>query len=91
MADNTAVNSQITDSVTQSNAKILSEAPAMALGSVYQTMAHSLGILMENAVANQQNMSMIGQATTAQGVILIYAADSAAAAAAANTILESKK
>ncbi|MCR3859464.1 RebB family R body protein, partial [Pseudomonas aeruginosa] len=47
----TAVNDQITDAVTQSNVKVVGEAPAMALGTIYQTMAHSTGILFENAVS----------------------------------------
>jgi len=34
------VNSQITDAVTQTNVKVVAEAPAMAMGSIYQTMAH---------------------------------------------------
>ncbi len=88
MAD--TVNSQITDSVTQSNVKVLADAPAMAMGSLYQTMAHSLGILMENAVAAQQNMSAIAQAATAQGVNMIYAVDTAAASAATSKILDGK-
>lgn len=85
MAD--TVNPQITDAVTQSNVKVLAEAPAMAMGALYQTMSHSLGILMENAVAAQQNMNAIAQATTAQGVNLIYAVDTAAASAATSKIL----
>ncbi|HHN3531815.1 TPA: RebB family R body protein, partial [Pseudomonas aeruginosa] len=31
----TAVNDQITDAVTQSNVKVVGEAPAMALGTIY--------------------------------------------------------
>ena len=56
------VNPQITDAVTQTNVKVLAEAPAMAMGALYQTMSHSLGLLMENAVTAQQNMNIIGQA-----------------------------
>uniref|UniRef100_UPI0009BAF0F2 RebB family R body protein n=1 Tax=Chromobacterium subtsugae TaxID=251747 RepID=UPI0009BAF0F2 len=37
MANNTAVNDQITDAVTQTNVKVLAEAPAMAMGSLFQT------------------------------------------------------
>lgn len=85
MAD--TVNSQVTDSVTQSNEKVLANAPAMAMGSLYQTMAHSLGLLMENAVAAQQNMNAIAQATSVQGVNMIYAVDTAAASAATSKIL----
>jgi hypothetical protein len=88
MAD--TVNSQITDSVTQSNIKVLGDAPAMAMGSLYQTMAHSLGLLMENAVAAQQNMNVIAQAATTQGVNMIYSVDTAAASAAASKILDGK-
>lgn len=88
MAD--TVNSQITDSVTQSNVKVLADAPAMAMGSLYQTMAHSLGLLMENAVAAQQNMNVIAQAATTQGVNMIYAVDTAAASAATSKILDGK-
>lgn len=88
MAD--TVNSQITDSVTQSNVKVLADAPAMAMGSLYQTMAHSLGILMENAVAAQQNMNVIAQAATTQGVNMIYSVDTAAASAATSKILDGK-
>ena len=38
----TAVNGQITDAVTQTNTKILGEAPAMAMGNLYQSTAHAL-------------------------------------------------
>lgn len=89
MAD--TVNPQITDAVTQSNVKVIAEAPAMAMGALYQTMAHSLGLLMENAVTSQQNMNVIGQATTTQGVNMIYSVDTAAASAATNKILDEKQ
>lgn len=89
MAD--IVNPQITDAVTQSNVKVIAEAPAMALGTLYQTMAHSLGILMHNAVTAQQNMNTIAEATTTQGVALIYSVDTAAAGAATNKILDENK
>lgn len=54
MAFPTSVNDQITDAVTQSNVKVVAEAPAIAAASLYQTVSHSSGILMENAVAAQQ-------------------------------------
>ena len=46
------VNDQITDAVTQVNVKVLGEAPAEALGSLYQSMAHSTGILFEKKNEN---------------------------------------
>ncbi|WP_240811654.1 RebB family R body protein [Brevundimonas sp. M20] len=72
MAYPTSVNSQITDAVTQANVKVVGEAPAMALGSLYQSAAHSLGIMFENAVTAQQNQNIMAQAATTQGVIALY-------------------
>lgn len=80
MAFPTAVNSQITDAVTQSNVKVVGEAPAIAMGSIYQSLAHSTGILFENAVAAQQQQNIIAQAAANQGVIQIYSLDTTAAA-----------
>jgi hypothetical protein len=62
MAFPTAVNSQITDAVTQSNVKVIGEAPAMALGSLYQSLAHAAGIAAENLVTQQQNANSLSQA-----------------------------
>ncbi len=41
MAYNTPLNAQITDAVTQSNVKVLGDGPAMAMGTVFQSLAHS--------------------------------------------------
>lgn len=76
----TAVNDQITDAVTQSNVKVIGEAPAFAMGSIYQSFAHSTGILFENAVRQQQQMNILLQSATTQGVIQIYSIDTLASA-----------
>ncbi|MFM9384039.1 RebB family R body protein [Pseudomonas sp. UV AK001] len=76
------VNEQITDAVTQTNVRVVAEAPAMAMGSVYQSMAHSTGILFENAVSAQQQQNTLAQAATNQGVMQIYSVDTTAGAAA---------
>jgi hypothetical protein len=68
MANPTPVNSQITDSVTQSNTKVLGEAPAMAMGSLYQTTAQALGNAAHNATASQQNANVLAQAATTEAV-----------------------
>lgn len=68
MAFPTAVNSQITDAVTQSTVKVLGDAPAQALSSLYQAAAQSLANAMQNAVANQQNGNSLAEAVTAMGV-----------------------
>jgi hypothetical protein len=47
------VNEQITDAVTQSNVKVLAEAPAMAMGTIYQALGHSTAMMFENSVNSQ--------------------------------------
>ncbi|MCS3745504.1 hypothetical protein FHY18_001034 [Xanthomonas arboricola] len=88
MAIPTTVNDQITDAVTQSNVKVVGEAPAIALGSVYQTMAHSSGILFQNAVAAQQQQNTLAQAATDQGVMQIYSVDTTACAGASEHVAQ---
>lgn len=88
MAFPTAVNSQITDAVTQSNVKVIGEAPALAMGSIYQTLAHSTGILYANAVAAQQQMNTLAQAATNQGVIQIYSIDTTTSGGAADKVAQ---
>lgn len=58
------------------------EAPAFAMGSVYESAAHSTGILFENAVAAQQQQNSLGQAAANQGVMQIYSLDTTAAGGA---------
>jgi hypothetical protein len=84
----TSVNDQITDAVTQSNVKVVGEAPAMAMGSIYQTMAHSTGILFQNAVSAQQQQNTLAQAATNQGVMQIYSVDTTAAAGASEKVAQ---
>lgn len=87
MADPTLVNGQITDAVTQTNVKILGDAPGQAMGMVYQTMGHAVGLGMQNAVAAQQQMTALGQASTVQGINLLYTVDTATSAVATQLIL----
>lgn len=72
MAFPTAVNDQITDSVTQSNVKVLAEAPAIAMGSLYQAASHSMGVAFENAVSHQQQAAILAQAVTTQCVATLF-------------------
>ncbi|MCZ6522270.1 MAG: RebB family R body protein [Alphaproteobacteria bacterium] len=89
MAIPTAVNGQITDAVTQSNVKVLGDAPAMAMGTIFQSVAHSTGILYDNATSSQQQLSIAAQASTNQGVIQIYSVDTMAGAVATSKIANS--
>lgn len=89
MANPTAVNGQITDAVTQTNVKVLGDAPAMAMGAIYQSLAHSTGILYQNATSAQQQLSISAQAATNQGVIQLYSVDTMAGAVATTKIGQS--
>jgi hypothetical protein len=68
MAFPTSVNDQITDSVTQSNVKVIGEAPAMALGSLYQTIAQASGIAAQNLVTQQQHANSLALAVVTRCV-----------------------
>ncbi|WP_434632568.1 RebB family R body protein [Chromobacterium sp. CV08] len=84
----TQVNNQITDAVTQVNVKVLGEAPAMAMGSIYQSLAHSTGILFQNAVSAQQQQNTLAQAAANQGVMQIYSLNTMAGAAATEKVAQ---
>lgn len=71
MAYPTPVNGQITDAVTQTNVKVLGEAPAQSMALVYQTMAHSISLAMENAQQAQGGLQQIGNAVTSSAVTMI--------------------
>ncbi|SDE36068.1 RebB family R body protein [Kordiimonas lacus] len=59
MAMPTPVNGQITDAVTQSDITVLAQAPAMAMGTIYQSLAQAQSILYANMVAEQQRSAMV--------------------------------
>lgn len=82
MAFPTAVNSQITDSITQANVQVLGTAPAVAMGNLYQATAQALANAAHNATAAQQQMNMTMQAATTAGVALLLSIDTAALGAA---------
>ena len=71
MADATLVNGQVTDAVTQTNVKVLGEAPAQSMALVYQTMAHSISLAMENAQQAQGGLQQIGNAVTSSAITMI--------------------
>lgn len=83
MAYPTPVNSQITDAITQQGVTVLANASTVAMGLIYQSSAHSIGILYQNAVQAQRQASICAQAATNQGVIQLYSAGTMAGAMAA--------
>ena len=89
MALPTLVNGQITDSITQAGLGVLGNAPAMAMGAIYQSLAHSTSLLYQNSVAAQKMAAISAQAATNQGVIQIYSFNTMAAAAATTKLARS--
>lgn len=83
------VDGMITDAVTQTGVGVMGEAPALALASLYQSMAHSNGILFQNAVAAAAQQMTLSQAATNQGVMQIYSVNTMAGASATEKIMES--
>lgn len=66
--EGSAVNGQVTDAITQTNVKVLGEAPAMAMGSLYQTIGNSVAMAAANAVYAQQQANVTYQAATTMAV-----------------------
>lgn len=87
MALPTSVNEQITDAVTQANVKVVGEAPAMAMGNLYQATAQALGLAAQNATGAQQQGNLVSQAATTTGVNTLYSVDTVADAMALLKVL----
>ncbi|EFO30879.1 RebB like protein [Roseibium sp. TrichSKD4] len=69
MAD--AVNAQVTDAVTQTNVKVVAEAPAQVIASLYQVASHASGLSIQNAVHSQQAMNQVTTAVVSKTCQLI--------------------
>jgi len=69
MAD--VVNAQITDAVTQTNVKVVAEAPAQAMANLYQVASHASGLSIQNAVHSQQAMNQVTTAVVSKACQLI--------------------
>jgi len=71
MADVTLVNGQVTDAVTQANVTALGSAPAQSLGTLYQTVAHSVSLALVSAQQAQAGLAQIANAVTASAVATV--------------------
>jgi hypothetical protein len=89
MAFPTAVNNQITDSVTQSAVKVLGDAPAQAMATLYQATAQALANAAHNATTAQQQSNIAAQAATTMSVSTLYSLDTASAGASTKEVLGS--
>ncbi|MBS7564761.1 RebB family R body protein [Mucilaginibacter sp. Bleaf8] len=89
MAFPTSVNDQITDSVTQANTKVLGDAPAIAMGNLFQATAQALANAAHNATTSQQQSNITAQAATTMGVTMLYSIDTASDAVGTKQIFGS--
>ena len=69
--ESSSVNKEVVDAITEENVQVVSESPAVAIGSLNQSMAFTIGIALQNAVFQQQNSNIITQATTAKCVEIL--------------------
>ncbi|MCC2614990.1 RebB family R body protein [Aestuariibacter halophilus] len=82
----TSVNSQITDSVTQANTKVLGDAPAVSMGNFMVATSQALSNAAHNATTAQQQSGITWQAATVQGVSTLYSVDTASTGVATSKI-----
>ena len=87
MAFPTSVNSQVTDAVSQANTEVLGDAPAVAMGNLYQAIAQALANAAHNATNAQQQSFVTAQAATTQGVATLFSIDTATVGIATMEIL----
>ncbi|MEJ0025623.1 MAG: RebB family R body protein [Rhizomicrobium sp.] len=87
MAEPTPVDGVITDSLTQSNVTVLGDAPAIAMGNLYQATAQALANAAHNATSAQQQSNITAQAATTMGVSTLYSIDTASTGQATGKIL----
>jgi hypothetical protein len=86
MAFPTAVNSQITDSISQVNTKVVGDAPAMAMGNLFIATSQALSNAAHNATNAQQQSYVTTQAATTAGVSTLLTLDTAATGEASKQI-----
>ena len=91
MAFPTAVNDQITDSVTQVNTQVLGDAPAIAMGNLFQATSQALANAAHNATTAQQQSYVTAQASTTEGVSTLYSIDTASTGVGTAKIFEDAK
>ena len=88
MAFPTAVNNQITDSVTQANTRVLGDAPAMAMANLFQATSQALGNAAHNATTSQQQTNITAQAATTAGVAMLYGLNTATSGMTVKNVLQ---
>lgn len=84
----TAVNSQITDSISQANTKVLGDAPASSLGNFMIATSQALSNAAHNATTAQQQSTITSQAAVTQGVSTLYSVDTSSTGVATKEIFQ---
>lgn len=69
-------NDEITDAVTATNTRASGNAATVALGNIYQAVAHALANAVQNAVNTQQQSYILAQAATTQAIMQLLSIDS---------------
>ncbi|BFT29936.1 hypothetical protein D210916BOD24_11120 [Alteromonas sp. D210916BOD_24] len=72
MSQPTNINGAIVESISDTNASTTAVAPAMALGSMYQTIGNSVAMAAANAVYAQQQGWMTSQSAGTLGVTKLF-------------------
>lgn len=68
----TAVNGQVLSAVTDINLSVLGLAPAMAMGSLYQSLSYATGMMVMNGVYAQQQTYLLHQTATAREIVRLF-------------------
>jgi len=71
MADNSTVDRQIIDSITQTDISVLGSSPAEALSLLYQIASHANGIALQNAVNSQNNLNVMNPAIITRAIKIL--------------------
>jgi hypothetical protein len=87
MAFPTAVNHQITDSISQVNTKVLGDSPAMSLGELFVATSQALSNAAHNATTLQQQTVVTSQAANTMGIGNLYSLDIASTGIGTGAIL----
>jgi hypothetical protein len=87
MAFPTAVNSQITDSISQANTEVVGTAPAVAMGNLFVATGQALSNAAHNATNNQNQSYVTMQASTTQAISTLLGVDTATTGVVSQQIL----
>jgi hypothetical protein len=89
MAQPITVGSEITDSVTQANTKVLGDAPVIAMGNLFQATTQALANAAHDAAKGQPQSHVTAQAATSVDEATPCSLDTASTGVPAEDILNS--